>query len=68
MKTRDTRTHTLTADDVKNIILKHLGLEPDKARVHFVCGNVYKYGDPEPFNDLKEVEVTTILTTTEGPA
>ena len=67
MKTQDVRTQTLTPEDVAKIILKHLGLSPDVARVNFHCGDVYKHGDPEPFNDLKFVEVRTVLKETEAP-
>jgi hypothetical protein len=67
MKTQDVRTQTLTPEDVAKIILKHLGLSPEVARVNFQCGDVYKHNDPEPFNDLKCVEVRTVLNETESP-
>lgn len=66
MKTEDTRTQTLTRDDVVKIILKHLGLSPEVAKVRFFCGDVYYDHDPEPFHTLKEVEVKTVLNTTES--
>lgn len=67
MKTQDVRTQTLTAEDVTKIILKHLGLSPDVARVNFYCGDVYKDHDPEPFHTLKTVEVRTVINETESP-